>query len=134
MLIDLRPTYNSISRRLEAILRYQAPVDTGHLRSSIIVTYDAKGLLIYDPTSYGMYLHRGTGDERDTASSTNNETTYLNLLRKRWNPNPGKGTKGIKPRYWMNFSDTVYEMIDQEIEKAISEQLEQGITEQLNKA
>jgi hypothetical protein len=134
MKIDLRPTYNRISRKLEAILRYQAPVDTGHLRNSIMVGYDEHGIIIYDPTSYGMYLHRGTGDERDSASSTNDATTYYNLLRNRWNPNPGEGKGGIKPRYWMNFEDSIYEMIDQEIEKAIVIELEKGLTEELNKA
>jgi hypothetical protein len=134
MIIDLRSTYNKISRKLEAILRYQAPVDTGRLRNSITVGYDEKGIIIYDPTDYGMYLHRGTGDERDTASSTSDATTYYNLLRKRWNPRPGEGKGGIKPRYWMNFEDSIYEMIDEEIEKAIVTQLENGLVEQLNKA
>ena len=134
MKIDLTSTYNKISRKLEAILKSQAPVDTGNLKNSIIVSFDEKGFIIYDSTSYGMYLHRGTGEERNTASSQDDATTYFNLLRMRWNPNPGKGEQGIKPRYWMNFSDSVYEMIDDELEKVIAQELEQGITEQLNKA
>jgi hypothetical protein len=134
MKIDLTPTYNKISRKLESILRSQAPVDTGNLKNSIAVVYDAYGFIIYDPTDYGMYLHRGTGEEKDAATSTDDATTYYNLLRKKWNPKPGKGEGGIRPRYWMNFSDSVYEMIDQELEKAITEELEKGITEQLNRA
>jgi hypothetical protein len=134
MKIDLTPTYNKISRKLEAILKSQAPVNTGHLKNSIVVVYDAYGFIIYDSTSYGMYLHSGTGKEKDGAATQNDATTYFNLLKNRWNPNPGKGEGGIKPRYWMNFSDSVYEMIDQELEKVITEELEKGITEQLNKA
>lgn len=127
MQIDLTPTYNKISRRLEAILQSQAPVD-------IAVIYDQNGFIIYDPTTYGMYLHRGTGEEIDGAASQDDSKTYLNLIRKKWNPNPGVGEGGIKPRYWMNFSDSVYEMIDEELEKVITEELEKGITQLLNKA
>ena len=134
MQIDLTPTYNKISRKLEAILRSQAPVDTGHLQNSVMVLYDENGFVIYDTTTYGMYLHRGTGDEADAGASQDDSRTYLNLIRKKWNPNPGKGEGGIKPRYWMNFADSVYEMIDQEMEKVITQELEKGITEQLNKA
>ena len=130
--IDLTSTYQKISKKLEAILISQAPVDSGRLKNSIAVTFDEQGFKIYDPTNYGMYLHAGTGREKDSAATNNPATTYANLINKKWNPRPGEGKEGIKPTYWMNFSESVYMMIEQEIEKVLTRELEEGITKALN--
>lgn len=130
---DLRETYNKIARRLEQILQLQAPVDTGRLRKSIAVTYDKKGFVIYDPTGYGFYTHAGTGRE-SASKGSNPESVYDALGDRTWNPNPGVGKGGIKPRFWMNFSESVYEMINTELEKAYAEVLEEEITQMLNAA
>jgi hypothetical protein len=129
----VKQTYNKIARRLEQVLQMQAPIDTGRLKRSIAVAFDENGFVIYDPTGYGFYTHAGTGREAAT-SGDNPRTIYDALSNKKYNPNPGQGKGGIKPRYWMNFSDSVYQMIDDELEKAYSEELEEDITKMLNKA
>lgn len=129
----LDQTYNKIARRLEQILQMQAPVDTGRLKRSIAVTFTENGFAIYDPTGYGFYTHAGTGRE-GAGSGNNTASIYAQLVNKIYNPNPGEGRGGIKPRYWMNFSESVYNMIEDELEKAYAEELEDEITEMLNKA
>ena len=114
--LDLTPTYQKISKRLESILQGQAPVDTGALRRSVYVRYDKNGIyinpgMIDSETKYGIFLHTGTNDERAAGAGDWGDKTYANLSDKAWNPRPGSGHGGIRPRYWMNFADTVYDMI-----------------------
>lgn len=136
MKLDLTRTYQKIARKLEQILQNQAPVNSGNLRNSIRVEFDENGfaIILGANAQYGFYLHTGTGDEKAAGTTSNFETTYMNLARNAYIENPGPGTGGIKPRYWLNFSDSVYEMINSEIEKAMAKELEKGITEVLNKA
>lgn len=130
---NLTQTYNKIARRLEQILQSQAPVDTGRLRRSIAVEFTENGFAIYDPTGYGFYTHAGTGREA-AGKGSNTASIYAQLANKIYNPDPGKGRDGIKPRFWMNFSESVYKMIEDELEKAYAEEFEKEITEMLNKA
>jgi len=127
MKIDLSSVYIKLSRKLESILRYQAPFDTGFLRSQVEVTYTKDGIEIgLGQAGYGTYLHTGTGQERAGKDPQQ-------LMDKAWNPKPGKGTEGIKPRYWMNFSESVYEMMMDEIATAYAIQIEDNILNELNK-
>ena len=112
MEIDLKKTYLKISRRLEAILRSQAPVDTGRLRNSIAVVYNEKGLTIMESSGYGIFTHQGTGKYRKG-------NTYADTMKYPFNLNPGIGQGGIKPRYWLNFKESVWADIEQEIAVAI---------------
>lgn len=129
----VQQTYNKIARRLEQILQSQAPVDTGKLKRSIAVEFTENGFAIYDPTGYGFYTHAGTGREA-AGGGSNPASIYAQLVNKIYNPNPGEGRGGIKPRFWMNFSESVYNMIEDELEKAYAEELEEEITQMLNKA
>ena len=135
--LDLTPTYLKISKRLEAILQDQAPVDTGTLRRSVSVRYDKNGIwinpgMIDSPTKYGIFLHTGTNEERASGAGDWNEKTYANLSDRAWNPRPGTGHGGIKPRYWMNFSDTVYDMITDEIAQVFAEAETELMQEQMD--
>ena len=128
--IDLKPTYAKISRKLESILRSQAPFQTGALANSVRVIYDTDGFEIVVGVKYGIYLHRGTMEESADRSSDFSEV-YQNLIERAFDPNPGTGVGGIKPRYWMNFSDTVYEMINDELATAYAEQMDEIIEQEI---
>ena len=128
--INLKPTYAKISRKLESILRSQAPFATGDLANSVRVVYDETGFEIVIGVKYGIYLHRGTMDE-SADSSSDFSAVYQNLIDKAFTPNPGTGVGGIKPRYWMNFSDSVYEMINDELATAYAEQMDEIIEQEL---
>ena len=131
-MINLKPTYAKISRKLEQILQNQAPFDTGRLKSSIVVQYDDTGFTIsLGSADYGMFLHEGTGREKDAGANSNFSEAYANMIAKNWNPNPGEGQEGIKPRYWMNFSDSVYEMINDEISTTYAQAIEEILIEEL---
>ena len=114
---DLKSTYLKISRKLEAILKFQAK---GSLKNSVSVTYDEKGLTISEISTYGIYTHQGTGQYRKG-------NTYSETMNYRFDPNPGKGEDGIKPRYWLNFSQSVWQQMDDEIAKAVGLILEAQI-------
>lgn len=131
-MIDLKPTYATISRKLEQVLQNQAPYKTGRLRASVQVTFDETGFVInLGSATYGIFLHEGTERERDGGATSDFATAYTNMAQKNWNPNPGEGTDGIKPRYWMNFSDSIYEMINEEISAAYAEAINEILIEEL---
>lgn len=130
--IDLKPAYARISRKLETILQGQAPSKTGNLRSQIVVTYDESGFVInVGNAQYGIYLHEGTERERSGKADSDFTKGYFQMSDLSWNPNPGTGVGGIKPRYWMNFNDSVYEMINDEISIAYAEAMNEIIMEEL---
>jgi hypothetical protein len=130
--VNLKPVYASISRKLEKILQGQAPVKTGNLRASVVVTYDETGFVInLGNAQYGIYLHQGTGREKSSRAGSDFSNDYFDMTDFAWNPNPGKGEGGIKPRYWMNFSDTIYEMINDEISLAYAEAIDEIVMEEL---
>lgn len=106
---ELKPTYLKISRRLEAILRSQAK---GSLKNSVAVVYDENGLTIMESSGYGIYTHRGTGKYKKG-------NTYADTMNYKYDPDPGVGEGGIRPRYWLNFSQAVWQQVDDEIAKAI---------------
>lgn len=137
--VNLNPMYAKFSRRIEAILRSQAPRRTGALAESIRVIVNREGLqIVLQPLqgkkSYGEYLHRGTGEERAAGSSTDFETTYVQLMDRAWNPRPGRGVGGIKPRYFLNLNDTVYEMMNDELAQEFAKQQGEFLTQILQDA
>jgi hypothetical protein len=106
----LKQAYNRIARKLESFLRSQAPVGrTGTLREQTKVVVDDNGFRI-ETVNYGFFLHLGTEEETSGL-------TFEEAIVKRYNPNPGKGDDGIKPRYWMSFGQTLWAQILDEIER-----------------
>jgi len=97
------------ARLLQANLKRQAPVDTGALQKSIKV----RGRMVGDRINfnveylgYGKFTDMGTGPYRASA-------------RKTWNPRPGKGRGGIKPRFWLTFNRAVYDQVRKRIAQAV---------------
>lgn len=87
---------NRAARIMETKIKFQAPVKTGALRKSIKVVprfTDKSVLLDIVSLDYGKYTDLGTGRYRTPASK-----------RKNWNPRPGKGKGGIKPRFWTSIT------------------------------
>jgi len=84
------------ARIMETKLESQAPVKTGALRDSVKVVprFTNKSVLL-DVISlpYGKYTDLGTGPYRTPPSR-----------RRNWNPRPGKGKGGIKPRFWTSLT------------------------------
>lgn len=130
--IDLRETYGVLARKLEIILRAQAPSEK--IASSIRVESDRDGMYIVMDRGYGTYLYRGTMDERSAGSIDTGDMITEELLDalSGYAPreNPGTGVGGIKPRYFLNFTDTVKEMIGDELSVAYAQAIEGMIQEQ----
>lgn len=80
------------------IWKAQAPRDTGALRNSIRYKVVKKGgalALSFYYVKYGVYVDLGTYSNKD-------ESAYgvSAFALPAWNPRPGRGGYGIRPRYW----------------------------------
>jgi len=130
--IDLREAYGVLARKLEIILRSQAPSEK--IASTIRVESDRDGMYIVMEPSYGIYLLRGTMEERSPASLDTGMNVTQELLDALsvYAPreNPGRGVGGIKPRYFLSFTDTVNEMIGDELSVAYAQAIEAMIEEE----
>ena len=121
----LAQAYNRIARRLESILKSRAPKgETGLLRTSVAVRVTDNGIDI-ETYDYGMWLHLGTGQE---ASGL----TFEQAIGKTYNPIPGVGDGGIKPRYWMSFGQSAWQQILDEIEREEGKAFAQMIAARLS--
>ena len=93
-----RAAYDA-TRIIERIIRDQAPVKTGALKSSVRIQPRFKGddiSLEFYYLEYGKYLDLGTGPYRTPPAR-----------RRNWNPKPGKGKGGNKPRLWTTLKKDV---------------------------
>jgi len=112
MPLDLQNIYNETAKEIETILQFQAPVDTGLLRKSIKVTVNKEGIdLEFEPANYWNFTDDGTGSYYEESED---------IFAHPWNPNPGKGDKGIKPRHWTNYGKEVDEKMELKIDEAIN--------------
>ena len=112
--MDLKPAYTKIARVIEQILKRQVPVKTGELKSSLKVKVVAQGFgvdFVLSEKKYGIYTDMGTG-------------RYKAKTRGMWNPRPGKGKGGIKPRFWKTISDKDQVRIQMIIEEELSSQMQ----------
>jgi hypothetical protein len=130
--VNLKEQFALIARRVEEILRGQAP--SRNLAGAVQVVYENDGFVISldDNATYGIYLWRGTGEERADGAVPGTDasaiqTTYEAIWDKKPNLNPGKGTKGIKPRFWLNLIAADIDELQYEIEQAITTALEQQL-------
>lgn len=125
---NLKQEFQSIARRIEEILRGQAP--SANLAGAVQVVYEDNGFIISldDTATYGIYLWRGTRDEIASGAiagtdSDSIQSTYDAIWDRKPDLNPGKGEGGIKPRYWLNLKMTDIDELQNEIEKAIADAL-----------
>lgn len=115
--------YEMAAREIQAIIRAQAPGN--NIEKGLTVTYEVDGDTVAwrvnfaDDVKYGIYLDEGTGPYEDEEFDP-------------WNPNPGKGTDGIKPRHFTTIEPAVWARIEMMIEAAIQATKEKEIEEQLN--
>lgn len=94
---NLQQAYSQVAKQIKTILLGQVPVYQGDrtdikkglLKGSLGVTVNANGWSIR-MKKYGMFLNSGSGPY------------FKPSAKKPWNPNPGRGRGGIKPRYWEN--------------------------------
>ena len=115
---DLQGTANMVARIMQNLFKRQAP--KGAIRSSIKVTgkVTPNGLsFTTDYLPYGIYTNKGTGP-------------YRSRQMGEWNPKPGKGKGGIKPRYWTAI-DT---MTKSQITKVITSGYKQLMVQEIKKA
>jgi hypothetical protein len=85
------------SREITALLKRQVPVDTGELKRSISVKGNFTGESIqfrYGYLKYGVYVDKGTGPYAVRGKGKSGD----------WNPRPGKGRGGIRPRFWTSLN------------------------------
>jgi hypothetical protein len=92
------------------IYKAQAPRRTGALANSIRFRVVVKGgeySLSFYYLYYGVYVDLGTYSNAD-------QTAYgLSAYdMPAWNINPGRGGKGIRPRYWTSLSQDANELQD----------------------
>jgi hypothetical protein len=117
--MDLQGIANTAARLMQNLLRRQAPRKTGALRSSITVTgrATADGIsFTTDYMRYGIYTNKGTGP-------------YYTEKIGQWNPRPGKGKGGIKPRFWTAI-DT---MTKSQVAKLLREGLKKQVINEITK-
>ena len=63
---------------------------------------------------YGKFTDLGTGP-------------YRTRERRTWNPRPGRGRGGIKPRFWLTFNRQVFDAVRKRIAQAVGKFIILGI-------
>ena len=117
--LNLSEAISMGARVMQANLRRQAPVDTGDLKRSITVrgAYDGRTLkFISNYLTYGKFTDLGTGP-------------YKANKRGAWNPRPGLGRGGIRPRFWT----TIDRAIQTNLKKTIANIVKEHIKFQLSR-
>ena len=127
--INLKEEFNNIARKIEMFLRGQAP--STNLAGAVQCRYEDNAFQISldDSAKYGIYLWRGTKDERAPGAVPGTDadaiqTTYDAIWDRRYDSNPGKGKGGIKPRYWLNLKMADIMELQTDIEQAIAAALQ----------
>jgi hypothetical protein len=116
-MVDLQKIANMAARILQNLYRRQAPKKTGALRSSIKVTArvtDKNISFTTDYMKYGIYTNKGTGP-------------YYTPVLGEWNPKPGKGKGGIKPRFWTALDSMTRTNVASLISKGLAQQVRDEI-------
>jgi hypothetical protein len=120
--INLTKVYKSIEVLIKNRLKEQAPDGPepgAPLRNSITVKVQETNdgfAFVTGYLSYGRFIDLGTeryfkGEKPDA----------------KWNPRPGKGKGGIRPRYWTNLGKATEKMIADLVAKEIAKQAQQII-------
>jgi hypothetical protein len=114
--LSLTKVYKRIETLIKNRLRFQVPVgETGDLKKSITVKVEetSRGVkFIEGYLTYGIFTDSGTG------------RYWKPNPKAKWNPKPGKGKGGIKPRYWTNLDTATTTMISQLLKKDVKIQIE----------
>lgn len=111
--IDVNEAINMAVRLTRDNLIRQVPVKTGALRDSIQVSGGVKKnqlTINSDYLFYGKFVDQGTGP-------------YATKKRLTWRPRPGRGRKGIRPRYWTTLEKSTRLEIKRIFERVIAQQI-----------
>lgn len=126
----LTPATNMASRLISAQLRRQAPVKTGRLKRSIHINVIREGgdgnyrfTFMEEYLGYGIFTDLGTGPYGVAEEA-----------RGEWDPNPGKGKGGIRPRFWNSLSEAVMKPIEDILTNAVYEATVKEIEDNFGKA
>jgi hypothetical protein len=120
MELTLKPILPTIAKLMQDQLRRQAPdgPESGDpLRKSVVVrAKESKDgvQMVTGYLTYGIFTDSGTGRYK----KPNPNATF--------NPKPGKGKGGIKPRYWTNLDKALKMRIARIIEKELAKQIQQS--------
>ncbi len=122
---EVKSIYQTVARSIENEIKAQAPSKKIAAGTTVVTEFTGDDevqfvTVIEDQVKYGIYLDKGTGKYRSDTEG-------------RWNPNPGKGTDGIRPRFWTSLSDTFVERINMMIEQALIAAEDKKNEEKLNK-
>ena len=120
----LTPATNLASRMVSLQLRRQAPVRSGRLKNSVRVSTDRnRDGFIFTTTyeGYGIFTDLGTG-----------KYGVSEAQRGDWNPTPGKGKGGIKPRFWLSLDTIFMNSISDIYEEALLKSVEEEINDKFN--
>ena len=118
------------ARIIENELRAQAPSDAIAKGFVVLPVYTQVSedeidvdfeYFLEEEVFYGYFLNTGTLDELAPSDEAP------------WNPTPGKGQGGIKPRYWMNLPEEVQFRIDMIIDLALEEATDKKVEQELDK-
>lgn len=118
--LNITRAANMAARVYQTRLRYQSPVgETGKLKRSInVIPEMTEDGFVFKETylTYGIFTDSGT------------KRYYKPNKKAKWNPRPGRGKGGIKPRYWTNINDSITlnrisDILVKDIAKQIKEQL-----------
>ena len=116
--LDINKLITQVCKLIRLNLREQVPVVSGKLRSSIKVSgKETAAGITFSSTylMYGIYLDKGTGP-------------YATKKRGDWDPKPGKGKGGIKPRFWTTLTESTRKSIRQIAVDAIKKWSKETIT------
>ena len=125
--VKLNAIYKKVETLIKNRLKYQVPVGKGTkkkrggtLKRSIDVkVYEDDGIKWKSSwAEYGKFTNRGTKPYLDRGD----------ISGKFWNPNPGPGKKGIKPRYWTNLDKATRQQISKLIGRETTKQIVKSIS------
>jgi hypothetical protein len=120
---EVKQAYEMAARIMENEYRAQAPSKKIANGTTVIPVFNGDEVdFLVDLDSqvrYGIYLDMGTGK-------------YRTDVEGKYNANPGKGTKGIRPRFWISLSDAAQVRIDMIIEEALDKQIEEELNKQFD--
>lgn len=110
----------AIARIIQAILNTQKPFSKNvKVRPFVSGT---QILFYYEEPDYGTYLDLGTGRYHKPASR-----------RGKWNPSPGEGTDGIKPRFWKSLPEGIKQRIGRMMADAITKEINKELAKAFKK-
>ena len=125
--IKLDGVFKRIETLIKNRLRFQVPVAKGtkkkpggELKASIDVkVYESKGNVQFKSSflEYGKFTDEGTKPYWKGPQPN-----------KKWNPKPGPGKRGIKPRFWTNLDKATLQQISKLIAKETTKQIAKALS------